>query len=86
MLKKTDTGKQEQMTSNIKEMKCKEKTKTKLMINVLLKNLVSFYGNSSSTAKYGQLIHPKGTKPSYRTNYLELNNKFQEKRLKVSID
>ena len=29
---------------------------------------VSFYGNSPSTAKYGQLKHPKGIKPSYRTN------------------
>ena len=47
---------------------------------------VSFYGISSSTANYGLLIHPKGNKPSYRTNYLELKIKTYDKWSLASTD
>ena len=47
--------------------------------------MVSFYGKSSSTDQNGQHIHPKGIKPTYRPNYLELTIKLL-KCWKVSID
>ena len=61
-----------QKTTNKRKQKLKEKTIDKMRWSMAFKKVVSFYGISSSTAQYGQHIHPQGKKPPIRSNYSEL--------------
>ena len=84
MFKITINDRYEQRIISLREWN-KQKTVATYRKTVGIIKLVSFYGNSPSTAKYGLLIHPKGNKPSHRTNYLELKHRLKEKKVNEGI-